>query len=534
MNYADLKLWEKIEKLEMGVMQDTPSKAAKLYDEMGEVKFTARALGLACRYRGLEMVKVLVERGASFSFNAEKIKPAFRHSQLVYLDKLYGDENYSLSLLNVSTRRETVEIINLGKRFCGAQLTPLNERLRTLNYLCQNADRIGFKPDELLFYAHLAEEREIIELLKNKGTAIPENKIKMMTEGGNNDDWLNYCWLVGHLDNEQFFRVMNALIAECGGKKLHFTEYLWDHNYKRFPQPKFFGFLLENFNQTKMNKGKLMKGFIDSGNVAALELAAENGWLKQPRKRDDMIAYAVEKKAAECSAYLLDFKNRTADLAAERAKAEKKAERDLNANPNSLTALKKNWGFKAKKDGTLIITSYKGKSTVLVVPAEIGGAKVTEIDDWALSPHASRIKEPAREFRKTITKITLPEGLKKIGESAFRDLVSLESVNIPKTVRSIGEDAFSDCVSLKTVIVPKGVRDIGDNAFSVQSAGFSALEYVELPSTLKYFKEDCKWYRVYLFRSELSPDLVVGVPHAPHVEEFCEHNKVKFRYTEDL
>ena len=35
------------------------------------------------------------------------------------------------------------------------------------------------------------------------------------------------------------------------------------------------------------------------------------------------------------SAWLLDFKNRTADFAAERKKAEQKMMRELNANPNS-------------------------------------------------------------------------------------------------------------------------------------------------------------------------------------------------------
>ncbi len=437
MNYVELKPWQKIEKLEMGVMQDAPADVAKALEQMGEVNFTARALGLACRYRGLEMVKGLVERGVKFLFDAEKLKPALRRSRLVYLDQLYGDENYSLSLLSTATRRETVEIINLGKRFCGVQLVPFNERLRTLNYLCQNAVSIGFKPDELLFYAHFSEEWKIIEFLKNKGAAVPENRIQMMTEGGNNDDWLNYCWLSGQLDDEQFFRVMNALIAECKGKKLHFTEYFWDINFKRFPQPRFFRFLLKNFNQSKMNKGKLMKGFIDSGNVPCLELAAENGWLKLPKKRDEMIQYATENGKTECAAYLLEFKNRTANLAAERAKAEKKLERELNADPNSVTELKKKWNFRKNDNGTLVITGYKGSGTVLAVPAEIGGAKVTEIGDWALSPHAPRIKEPARELRKTITKITLPEGLKKIGESAFCDLISLESVNIPESVRSI-------------------------------------------------------------------------------------------------
>lgn len=86
MSNADLKPWQKIERLEMCVMQDAPAEVAKALEQIGEVEFTARALGLACRFRGLETVRVLVEHGASFSFDAEKLKPVFRRSQLVYLD----------------------------------------------------------------------------------------------------------------------------------------------------------------------------------------------------------------------------------------------------------------------------------------------------------------------------------------------------------------------------------------------------------------------------------------------------------------
>ncbi len=213
-------------------------------------------------------------------------------------------------------------------------------------------------------------------------------------------------------------------------------------------------------------------------------------------------------------------------------KADKKIQRKLNADPNSLSEIKKNWKYEKKKDGTLIILRYTGHSKDIIVPEKIGDDRVTEIGDWAFSPHQDRTREQTSEFRKTITSITLPNGLKKIGESAFRCLVSLQSVNIPKTVRYIGEDAFQDCNLLKRIIVPEGVRYIDANAFSVQN-GRGELEYVELPSTLEYFRESCKWWRVYLFHSPSCPNLVVSVPRAPHVEEFCEHNKVKFIYRED-
>ena len=44
---------------------------------------------------------------------------------------------------------------------------------------------------------------------------------------------------------------------------------------------------------------------------------------------------------------------------------------------------------------------------------------------------------------KNLTKITLPEGLKLIGEKAFSSLYKLESVNIPSSVDTIGYNAFA-------------------------------------------------------------------------------------------
>ena len=535
MNYANIKPWQRSAMLERAVLEKTPAEVSGIFQALGKTEFTARALGLACRYRGLETVKTLVEGGAVFRYDLALVHSRFGNFFGVKFTGRFPDhtlalidykENTALRHFNWLLERGIPEDVETP------EVLPENERSEILEYLCDNAEKVGFEPGKFLFYLYFANDEKMISALKKRGIALSDELKKLLTEGARLEEWSDYCFLTERLADKDFIPVMRKLIDECtgcGGKKLHFTEYLWHLNDKRFSQPEFFKFLLENFNQSKMNKSRLMKDLIDCGNIPCLELAAGNGWLKLPKKRDEMIAYATEKGKTECAAFLLDFKNRTADLAAERAKAEKKLERELNANPNSVTELKKNWSFKAKGDGTLVITGYKGSSTVLNIPAKIGNAAVTEIGDWALSPHAPRIKDPSREFRKTITKIILPEGLKKIGESAFCDLISLESVNIPTTVRSIGEYAFRDCNSLKTVIVPDGVSDIDANAFSIQS-GTGALEYVRLPRTLKYFREDCKWWRVYLFDSSNCPKLVVGVPRAPHVEEFCEHNKIKFEY----
>jgi len=85
--------------------------------------------------------------------------------------------------------------------------------------------------------------------------------------------------------------------------------------------------------------------------------------------------------------------------------------------------------------------------------------------------------------------VTLPDGLKKIGEHAFGANFSLKSVYIPHSVQSIGvsafekdesleevhlperlttieRSAFEDCRSLRTVIIPSSVHRIKSRAFS--------------------------------------------------------------------
>ena len=167
-----------------------------------------------------------------------------------------------------------------------------------------------------------------------------------------------------------------------------------------------------------------------------------------------MIAYANEKNAIECTAWLLDFKNRTADLADERKKAEKKIERELNANPNSAAELRKVWSFKKLEDETLIITNYRGKQTKITVPAKIGKSAVTAIGKEAFSPFRSRVCH-GREFFRTITEITLPDGIAEIGEMAVDSCLALTTVVVPKSVSVIGKAAFANCKGL-TVTVERG------------------------------------------------------------------------------
>ncbi|SFC34730.1 leucine-rich repeat domain-containing protein [Ruminococcus albus] len=80
---------------------------------------------------------------------------------------------------------------------------------------------------------------------------------------------------------------------------------------------------------------------------------------------------------------------------------------------------------------------------------------------------------------KYLRKVVLPEGLKKIGDSAFSDCTALKSIIIPNSVEEIETCAFMKCTSLKKVTLPNSIEEIGYGAFQK-----SGLTEVNIPKSL--------------------------------------------------
>ena len=70
---------------------------------------------------------------------------------------------------------------------------------------------------------------------------------------------------------------------------------------------------------------------------------------------------------------------------------------------------------------------------------------------------------PWYNYRESITEIILPEGLTRIGKSAFLQ-TAITKVTIPDTVTSIGQNAFWNCNTIDTEI-PANVTELGETAF---------------------------------------------------------------------
>lgn len=82
--------------------------------------------------------------------------------------------------------------------------------------------------------------------------------------------------------------------------------------------------------------------------------------------------------------------------------------------------------------------------------------------------------------------LTLPNGLKVIGEKAFEKCSFLGEVTIPGSVESIKSGAFIECSALRTVKLESGVAAIGAKAF----ASCKNLRDVYIPKSVKKLGEE--------------------------------------------
>lgn len=410
--------------------------------------------------------------------------------------------------------------------------------------------------DDKLFTALLRNNADEITRLKAQGVKLSPIVIYSLSTDKNKvtpsrEEWdlitliqFNFCAKMQGADEKDFIDTARRFRKELGAPIIYFKSIFKSGVPKHINSAPFLKCVVECFDTMQINKKKLMQSFIDSDRTDLLEVCINGGWLSQPKKRDELTEYAAVSKRPECTSFLLDFKNRTADLPAERAKAEKKEERELNAAPDSVTAMKRLWGFKKQENGSLSITGYKGERTEVSVPERIGKNIVTAVDEGAFCPFARRAKSEAARIRESITKITLPDTIAHIGKGAFWNCKSLLSVNIPKGVERICENTFAECRKLEKITVPAGVRVIERRGFyscdmlkfielpeGVESVGDLAfalcigLITIVLPSTVKSIGDN-----ILGMGSKRGSFVGAVVAEGSYAEKYCERNNIPFSH----
>ena len=120
------------------------------------------------------------------------------------------------------------------------------------------------------------------------------------------------------------------------------------------------------------------------------------------------------------------------------------------------------------EDGTLSWNGICNPPAHIVVPEQVGGRTVTEIDSWYMSRYNH------------ITQVTMPDTITRIAPSAFYGCASLEQINIPAGVEEIGYNAFAECTSLAKLSIPDSVRTMGSGAFRNCSALTGTIGFVDV------------------------------------------------------
>jgi hypothetical protein len=80
-----------------------------------------------------------------------------------------------------------------------------------------------------------------------------------------------------------------------------------------------------------------------------------------------------------------------------------------------------------------------------------------------------------------MSNIVLPEGIRSIGDGAYKGRYYIDSIQFPSTLESIGDEAFSGCSELRSIVIPDSVTQIGQYAFK----DCTSLQTIKLPINLQ-------------------------------------------------
>lgn len=150
--------------------------------------------------------------------------------------------------------------------------------------------------------------------------------------------------------------------------------------------------------------------------------------------------------------------------------------------------------YEVNENGHYDITGYKTTSSAnhaITIPAVIEDIAVTGIAAEAFKSCTSltavtipdsvlKIGDYAFAACTQITEIAVPEGVTELGIGVFSDCTALTKVTLPTTVKEIPEQTFWGCKALATVNIDANVTSIGNGAFW----DCDALTSVSVPSSV--------------------------------------------------
>lgn len=113
--------------------------------------------------------------------------------------------------------------------------------------------------------------------------------------------------------------------------------------------------------------------------------------------------------------------------------------------------------------GPLYVKSYRIKEGTEIIEGR--AFQESEVENIIIPDSVKFIHESAFRNCKNLTSIILPASLEKLGEGVFAGCTSLKKVTFQSYIPSIEAGTFEGCDQLEEVILPSGLKKIGRNAF---------------------------------------------------------------------
>ena len=160
------------------------------------------------------------------------------------------------------------------------------------------------------------------------------------------------------------------------------------------------------------------------------------------------------------------------------------------------------------------------KDSTFVVPNSVRTIDVSafreckHLEEVIIPDEVTSIGRWVFEECKKLKRIVLPKKLKELGQLAFYDCSSLSEVIMPSTLESIELMTFGGCDSLHSIYIPGAIRSI-DNAF-----GLSICEFVVSPQNKHFASIDGVLYNK-------KKTLLIEMPRGRKLTEFTIPDSVK-------
>lgn len=138
-----------------------------------------------------------------------------------------------------------------------------------------------------------------------------------------------------------------------------------------------------------------------------------------------------------------------------------------------------------------VLVKCKDGSTSITIPSGIRAIgqnafkNCESLEKIELGNEVEVIHREAFRGCKSLQTLHLPTNVHKVGESAFRDCVSIKSLVVDCDDLELGERSFENCASLSEITLKSSITELYGGVFN----SCKSLEYIELPSELTILGE---------------------------------------------